>query len=94
MLYRALAALGAAAGLASGGLASLMVLSAALVGPMGLVFGIGEWGWYETWGMSLINLIMHLLPGVGAAVLAAALLAISALLLWGAMAAWRRATVA
>ena len=94
IVYRVLGTLVGITGLVSTGLALLMTLGAALVGPLGLAFGIGELSWYDTWRTGLINLIMHLLPGIVAAVLGLMFGGIGALLLWGATAAWRRARLA
>ncbi len=93
MVYRALSVFAAIIGVILLGIAVVMELSAALVGPLGIAFGIGEWNMYDTWGTGLVNLIMHVLPGLAAAIQAVVFLIVSALLLRGATAAWRRAAV-
>ena len=75
-------------------LAFNMALGWAVVGPMGLAFGLGEMAWYDTWLEKGINLFWHVLPGVFGWLMGAGLLLVSLLLFWAAAAIWRKGAVA
>lgn len=63
----------------------LLGAGAALVGPLGLIFGLAKGSWYRTCQERAMKLAMHVLPGIGLAVPTVAVLDVSVLFL---LAAW------